>query len=80
MTKRYFFVVAGLAPALAEPQDPVINFEINYEIKPFPVRPGRGQAPTLQIKHFFVTPRIDSVYKLRPKFCMHAFLHYIRFL
>ena len=46
------FVGAGLAPALTEPQDLIINFEGNKETKPFPVQPGRGQAPPLQIKHF----------------------------
>jgi hypothetical protein len=50
--KKVLFVGAGLAPALAEPQDLIINFEGKKETKPFPVRPGRRQAPPLQNETF----------------------------
>ena len=43
LTKKCSFVGAGLAPALTEPQDLIINFEGNEETKPFPVHPGRGK-------------------------------------
>ena len=47
LMKKCSFVGAGLAPALSEPRDLMINFETNNETKPFPLNQTHFQVDFL---------------------------------
>ena len=61
LTKKCSFVGAGLAPALTEPQDLIINFESNKETKPFRFDQG-GASPAPTNERFFVSPIFDRYF------------------